>query len=74
MIMARAVIKNWPKTREAGFDRGLKRVPVACEALRGKCHHENTVRRRDTHAHDCAHQRGHTERGVCEKQEDDNAG
>ena len=66
--------QNWPKAGEPGFDGGLERVSVAGQALGGKCHHENTVGGSDTHAHNCAHQRGHAERGVGEKQENDNAG
>src|SRR5271154_5550357 len=62
------------KPREAGLCCGLQSIAVFSQPLLGEGDHKNTVRRRNTHAHNGAHQSGHAQGRVSKKQEDNNAG
>src|SRR5271155_5488047 len=66
--------QNRSKPREAGLCRGLQGIAVFKQPLLGEGDHKNTVRRRNPHAHDGAHQSGHAQGRVGKEQEDDNAG
>ena len=62
------------KARETGLDGRLHSVGMLGQPLFGERHDQNAVGGGDAHAHDRAHQRRHAERGMSEKQEDDDAG
>src|ERR1700677_2374589 len=65
--------QNRSKPRVAGLCRRLERIAVFSQPLLGKGDHKNTVRRRNPHAHDGAHQSGHAQGRVSKEQEDNNA-
>src|SRR5205823_4962559 len=56
------------------LDGGRHRIAVVHQSLPSKGHHQNTVRGGDAYRHDGAHQCGHAECRVGDKQEQDEAG
>jgi hypothetical protein len=56
--------QNRSKPREASLYRGLHGIAVFSQPLLGKGDHKNAVRRRNTHAHDGAHQSRYAQRRV----------
>src|SRR5215470_3016924 len=57
-----------PETRVPCFNRRFHWISVVQESLLGEGNHENAVRCRYAHAHDCAHQRRDAERSVGDEQ------